>query len=73
MRDFEFKYVHEAFSEEEKNQKECGEKLPYNMKEHWPIGCHPYISKNDISLQFWGWEIVLSKDGRYYINDTSGG
>ena len=31
-----------------------------------------YIEKNKISLQFWGWEIVLLKSGNYFANDTSG-
>ena len=32
-----------------------------------------YIEKNEISLQFWGWELVILKSGDYFPNDTSGG
>lgn len=28
---------------------------------------------HDIHLQFWGWEIVLMADGRWFWSDTSGG
>lgn len=33
---------------------------------------HTYIKENSVKLQFLGWELVLLKDGTYYINDTTG-
>lgn len=32
-----------------------------------------YLNNDFVSLQFWGWEIVLLPNGKYYINDTTGG
>lgn len=32
-----------------------------------------YRNKDSVSLQFYGWEIVLRGDGTYYANDTTGG
>jgi hypothetical protein len=37
------------------------------------VGCHPYLFNEHVSLQFCGWEIVLLPDGKYFINDTTGG
>ena len=34
---------------------------------------HPYFSKDSLSLQLWGWAIVLSNDGTWFWEDTSGG
>lgn len=44
--------------------------MPYLEK-----GLHTSFTntQNGTHLQFHGWEIVLCKDGHYYINDTSGG
>ena len=32
-----------------------------------------YLKKDRIHLQFWGWAIVLLKDGSWFFEDTSGG
>ena len=32
-----------------------------------------YVGDDTISIQFWGWEIVLMKDGTYFLNATDGG
>lgn len=35
---------------------------------------YPWTDKEGHNhLQFWGWEIVLLKDGTYFLSDTSGG
>lgn len=31
------------------------------------------VKEDTVALQFWGWELILLKDGTYFINDTSGG
>lgn len=31
------------------------------------------VEDDDISIQFWGWAIVLTKDGKYFLNGTDGG
>ena len=36
-----------------------------------PVG--PRLSSGALSLQLWGWEIVLGGDGTWFDNDTSGG
>ena len=36
----------------------------------------PYVridEKGDGHIQFWGCELVLTKDGQWFMNDTSGG
>lgn len=36
--------------------------------------CQPFqFSKSSMSLQFWGWAIVLNEDGTWFMEDTSGG
>ena len=32
-----------------------------------------YLEDNEISIQFSGWQIVLRKDGTYFLNATDGG
>jgi len=32
-----------------------------------------YLEDNEISIQFSGWQIVLRKDGIYFLNATDGG
>jgi hypothetical protein len=73
----EFKYVQKAFQEEPtiEEQSTCkvwGDEVHQEyIKES--ISTRPYITENTVKLQFLGWELVLLKDGTYYINDTAGG
>ncbi len=72
-----FQYVVKAFQEEpiiEKMNNISGwtdESHQNYIKQG--ISSHVFIKKNSVKLQFLGWELVLLKDGTYYINDTSGG
>jgi hypothetical protein len=34
---------------------------------------HTYPGHDSMSLQFWGWAIVLNEDGTWFWEDTSGG
>ncbi len=72
----EFKYVQEAFLKE----KSLGERKKFYEKDIFSIayrdkGIITHVAQNNdhIQLQFHGWELVLLKDGNYFINDTSGG
>lgn len=34
----------------------------------------PYKDKeNTVAIQFCGWEVILNKDGTYFLSDTTGG
>ena len=73
----QFEYVVEAFQKEptikeHKNLKGWSDKA---HQEHIEKGicAHLYVRNTSVELQFLGWELVLLKDGKYYINDTSGG
>ena len=33
----------------------------------------PRFDNGDLFLRFWGWELALLKNGRWYLSDTSGG
>lgn len=33
----------------------------------------PRIAGNTVTIQFWGFEVVLLGNGAYFMNDTSGG
>ncbi len=46
-----------------------------NFVEHKKKGysVHTYFGKDSLSLQLWGWAIVLSNDGTWFWEDTSGG
>lgn len=73
----EFEYVQKAFKEEPtiKEHKNLKGWEDEDHHEHIEKGIcsHVYIKENSVKLQFLGWELVLLKDGKYYINDTSGG
>jgi len=78
----EFKYVRQAFLEESETQKKCctKEKLKYDPDFYLPNRSPNTIAANvrvvtdkKVTLQFWGWELVLLENGTYFINDTSGG
>ncbi len=73
----EFEYVQKALKEEPtiEEQKKCkiwGEESHQNYIGEG-ISSHVYVEEKTVKLQFLGWELVLLKDGTYYINDTSGG
>lgn len=41
------------------------------LKNDCPVSFHKY--ENAVSILFCGWELILLDDGKYYINDTTGG
>jgi hypothetical protein len=48
--------------------------IEMSEKEGLPmVAASVYKKKNSISLQFWGWAIVLNDDGTWFWEDTSGG
>lgn len=70
-----FEYVVKAFKEEPtikdcKQIDESDSSIEYLEK---GIVSHVYIRPDAVKLQFLGWELVLLENGKYYINDTSGG
>lgn len=69
----EFDSVKRAFLEEPNTQRLYVNKTMLGYEPTWPIGVHPFVQDDRVSLQFWGWEIILLPNGSYYINDTSGG
>ena len=73
----EFEYVQKAFKEEPtiKEHKKLKGWEDEAHHEHIEKGicAHVFMENNSVKLQFLGWELVLLKDGTYYINDTSGG
>ena len=72
----EFDYVIKAFEEEptiKAHKALKGWKDEAHQKHIEKGVCsHTYIKENSVKLQFLGWELVLLKDGTYYINDTTG-
>lgn len=73
----EFQHIIKAFQEEptikeHKNLKGWKDKSHQEYIEKG-ICTHTFFKENLIRLQFLGWELVLLKNGTYYINDTSGG
>jgi hypothetical protein len=72
-----FEYVVNAFKEEPTIE-QLNNTKGWNDKSHKKytakgISTHVFTNNNSVKLQFLGWELVLSSDGSYYINDTSGG
>ena len=73
----QFEYVQEAFQKEPtiKEHKNLKGWESEGHQEHIEKGicAHLYTRDTSLQLQFLGWELVLLKDGTYYINDTTGG
>lgn len=67
----EFKYLVEALKDNgtiEETSKILGREFVDRE-----IAFTPYFKTDSVSLQLHGWEIVLLENGKYFINDTSGG
>jgi hypothetical protein len=56
-----FEWLKEAEKEAVENQHNPF--IPYSFR----------FTEDSAHIQFWGCEVVLTKDGKWFMNDTSGG
>lgn len=66
MYDGSLEKAKQCFLSEKKSQDFVNNPSPF------PVDGTVYMDGDSISVQFYGWELVLLKDG-WFVNDTSGG